>query len=133
WGATRTGAVIDGTIRDLEGIFELPSQIYFKAPHPAAVSGVSLVGINIPVKVGDAVVLPGDVVFGDRTGVIFIPPHLVQQIVDEAELTQNHGGGTKAKFPTGQYKGSELLPRPEKPEFVKEYEEYGKKPKAEKR
>ncbi len=133
WGATRTGAVVDGTIRDLEGVFELPSQIYFKAPHPAAVSGVSLVGINIPVKVGDAVVLPGDVVFGDRTGVIFIPPHLVQQVVEAAELTHIHDEWTKAKFLTGKYKASELYPRPTKPELVKEYEEYVKRRKAEKR
>src|SRR2546428_475371 len=95
-GRTRTGAVIDGTIRDLEGIFELPSQIYYKKAHPAAVSEVTVVGINIPIKVGDAVVLPGDVVFGDREGVMFIPPHLVKEIVDTADLTHIHDEWTKA-------------------------------------
>lgn len=82
WGATHTGAVVDGTIRDIEGIHELPSQIYFRMARPEPVGGVSVVGINIPVKIGGAVVLPGDVVLGDRTGVIFIPPHLVQAVVD---------------------------------------------------
>lgn len=85
YGATGTGAVVDGTIRDLEGIHELPAQVYFKAPHPAPVGQVVLAGINIPVKVGGAIVLPGDVVLGDRTGVIFIPPHLVQEFVENAE------------------------------------------------
>ena len=48
FGRTGTGAVIDGTIRDLDGIRELPTQVYFKKSHPAAVSEVTVVGINIP-------------------------------------------------------------------------------------
>src|SRR5262249_56090000 len=52
YGRTHTGAVIDGTIRDIEGIRELPSQIFFKRAHPAAVAEVTVAGINIPVKVG---------------------------------------------------------------------------------
>ncbi len=85
YGATGTGAVVDGTIRDLEGIHELPSQVYFRAPHPAAVGGVLILGINIPVKIGPAIVLPGDVVLGDRTGVAFIPPRLVLEAIERAK------------------------------------------------
>ena len=124
WAATKTGAVVDGTIRDLEGIFELPTQIYFKAPHPAAVGGVIISGINIPVQVGGAIVMPGDVVLGDRTGLIFIPPHLLEEIVKQAEVTHIHDEWTKNKFLTGKYKASDLYPSPEKPELKKEYEEY---------
>jgi len=126
YGATRTGAVVDGTIRDLEGVFELPTQVYFKEAHPAAVSGVVIAGINIPVKVGEAVVMPGDVVFGDRTGVIFIPPHLVEEIVKQAELTHIHDEWTKAKFLTGRYKASELYGGPLSPALQKEYDAYVK-------
>jgi len=132
YGATRAGAVVDGTIRDLEGIFEIPTQIYFKAPHPAAVGGVVIAGINIPVEVGGAVVLPGDVVLGDRTGVIFIPPHLVQEIVEKAELTHIHDEWTKNKFLTGKYKASDLYGGPLSPELQKEYDAYVKKRTAEK-
>jgi regulator of RNase E activity RraA len=124
YGVTRTGAVVDGTVRDVEGLAELPTQIYFKAPHPAAVGGVVIAGINIPVRVGGAIVMPGDVVLGDRTGVIFIPPHLVQEIVDRAETTHIHDEWTKAKFLTGRYKASELYPSPQSPELKKEYEAY---------
>ena len=126
YGATKTGAVVDGTIRDLEGVFELPTQVYFKAPHPAAVGGVVIAGINIPVQVGGAVVMPGDIVFGDRTGVMFIPPHLVEEILKQAELTHIHDEWTKAKFLTGKYKASQLYPSPESPELKKEYEAYVK-------
>jgi len=124
YGATRTGAVIDGTIRDINGIAELGSQIFFRGAHPAAVGGVSVVGINTPVRIGDAICMPGDVVLGDREGVVFIPPHLVKEIVDTAELTHIHDEWTKAKFLTGKYKASELYPSPQSPELKKEYEEY---------
>jgi 4-hydroxy-4-methyl-2-oxoglutarate aldolase len=131
YGATHRGAVVDGTIRDLEGNYELPTQIYFKAAHAAAVSGVMILGINIPVHVGGAVVMPGDVVLGDRTGIIFIPPALVQQIVDEADLTHIHDEWTKAKFLTGKYKASELYGGPLSPELKKEYDAYVQKRMAE--
>ena len=132
YGRTHTGAVIDGTIRDVEGIGELPTQIFFKKAHPAAVSEVMVVGINIPVKVGEAVVIPGDVVLGNREGVIFIPPHLVKEIVDAADLTHIHDEWTKEKFLTGKYKASELYGGPGlTPELQKEYDAYVKKRLAE--
>ena len=131
WAATHTGAVIDGTIRDLEGIFQIPSQLYFRKAHPSAVSEVSVIGINIPVKVGDAVVLPGDVVLGDREGVIFIPPHLVKDIVEAADLTHIHDEWTKMKFMTGKYKSSQIYGGPLSPELKQEYDAYVKKRQAE--
>lgn len=129
YGRTHTGAVIDGTIRDVEGIGELPTQIFFKKAHPAAVSEVMVVGINIPVKVGEAVVIPGDVVLGNREGVIFIPPHLVKEIVDAADLTHIHDEWTKDKFMTekGKWKSSDLYSSPRDAKIKAEYEEYLKK------
>jgi 4-hydroxy-4-methyl-2-oxoglutarate aldolase len=132
WGRTHTGAVIDGTIRDIEGIKELPSQIFFKRAHPAAVAEVMVAGINIPVKVGEAIVMPGDVVLGNDEGVIFIPPHLVKEIVEQADLTHIHDDWTKDKFLTGKYKASELYGGPPlSPELQKEYDAFKKKRLAE--
>ena len=132
YGRTKTGAVIDGMIRDLEGIAELPTQVYFRRAHPSAVAEVAVAGINIPVKIGEAVVMPGDVVLGDREGVIFIPPHLVKQIVDEADRTHVHDEWTKAKFLTGKYRASELYGGSGlTPELQKEYDAYMKKRLAE--
>jgi len=48
YGVTKTGAVVDGTIRDLEGIFPLPKQVYYKKPHPAAVSGRATAIVGFP-------------------------------------------------------------------------------------
>jgi regulator of RNase E activity RraA len=126
YGATRTGAVVDGTVRDLEGLFDLPTQVYFRDGHPAAVAGVTVIGINIPVRIGEAIVMPGDVVLGDRTGIMFIPPQLVKEIVEKAELTHIHDEWTKQKFLTGKYKASELYGGPLSPELEKEYDAYVK-------
>jgi 4-hydroxy-4-methyl-2-oxoglutarate aldolase len=132
WGRTHTGAVIDGTIRDIEGIKELPSQIFFKRAHPAAVAEVMVAGINIPVKVGEAIVMLGDVVLGNDEGVIFIPPHLVKEIVEQADLIHIHDDWTKDKFLTGKYKASELYGGPPlSPELQKEYDAFKKKRMAE--
>jgi regulator of RNase E activity RraA len=93
---------------------------------------VEVVGINIPVKVGEAVVMPGDVVLGNDEGVIFIPPHLVKEICDKADLVHIHDDWTKEKFLTGKYKASELYGGPPlSPELQKEYDAYIKKRMAE--
>jgi regulator of RNase E activity RraA len=124
YAATKTGMVIDGSIRDLEGIFELPMAAYFRNAHPSAIRGVMLTGVNVPVRIGNTTVMPGDVVFGDREGVYFIPPHLVEQVVTRAQTTKIHDEWTKAKFMTGKYKASELYPSPSDPALRKEYEVY---------
>lgn len=124
YAATKAGLVIDGAIRDLEGILEIPMGTYIRGPHPSAVNNVMVSGINIPIRVGNAAVMPGDVVLGDGEGLYFIPPQFVQEIVDTAEITHVHDEWTKAKLMTGKYKASELYPTPWDPQLKKEYAEY---------
>ena len=50
-----------------------------------AIADVTLAGINIPIRIGDATVLPGDAVLGTPTGVIFIPPHLALEVAERSE------------------------------------------------
>jgi regulator of RNase E activity RraA len=123
---TRNGFVIDGAIRDLEGIHELDMAAYYRGVHPSAIGNVMLTGYNIPIRVGSATVMPGDLVLGDREGVYFVPPHLVQKVVDRAEETKFHDEWTKAKFLTGKYKSSELYPTPTDPKIKAEYEAWKK-------
>lgn len=127
YSATRTGFVVDGAIRDLEGIYPMEMAAYFRGVHPSAIGNVMLTGVNIPVRIGKATVMPGDVVFGDREGVYFVPPHLVQDILTRAETTRIHDDWTKEKFLTGKYKASDLYPSPKDPALMKEYEEHLKK------
>jgi len=133
WAATKTGFVIDGSIRDLNGVMKLASAGYYRGATPTSYREVMLTGINVPVRIGAATVLPGDIVFGDREGLTFIPPHLIENILKEAEITHIHDEWTKAKLLTGKYKSSELYPSPSDPVLKREYEAYLKKKLAEKK
>jgi 4-hydroxy-4-methyl-2-oxoglutarate aldolase len=121
------GLVVDGSIRDLEGISGMDMPAYFRHAHPTAISNVTITGINVPVRIGKATVMPGDLVFGDAEGVYFIPPALVQEVVDNADTIHIHDEWTRMKFDEGKYKSSDIYSTPKDPALKKEYEDYLKK------
>jgi regulator of RNase E activity RraA len=123
--ATRgAGLVVDGAIRDLEGIADMDMPAYFRHAHPSPIGNVIISGINVPVRIGKATVMPGDLVFGDREGVYFIPPALMQAVVDNADVTHVHDEWTRLKFAEGKYKSRDIYGTPTDPALKKEYEEY---------
>jgi regulator of RNase E activity RraA len=121
------GLVVDGSIRDLEGISRMDMPAYFRHAHPTAIGNVIISGINIPVRIGGATVMPGDLVFGDAEGVYFIPPALVEAVVDNADVIHIHDEWTRMKFDEGKYKSREIYGTPRDPELKKEYDAYLKK------
>ena len=128
--ATGTGIVVEGAVRDLEGIQPLGMPAYIRGVHPSAIGNVMLTGINVPIRVGGVTVMPGDVVFGDNEGVTFVPPHLVERVVEQAEDTQLKDRWTQDKLRTGKYKSSDLYPTPREAALKKEYEEWLAREKA---
>jgi regulator of RNase E activity RraA len=83
---THAGAILDCGIRDFQGVRELEDVAFFcRGLDPTAIADVTLAGINIPIRIGGTTVLPGDVVLGTPTGVIFIPSQLVQEVVERSE------------------------------------------------
>jgi 4-hydroxy-4-methyl-2-oxoglutarate aldolase len=126
-GAKGAGLVVDGSIRDLDGISEMDMPAYFRNVDPSAIGNVMLTGINIPVRIGNVTVMPGDLVFGDPEGVFFIPPQLVTQVVNNADVIHVHDEWTRKKFDEGKYKSSEIYGSPSDPTLKKEYEEYLKR------
>jgi regulator of RNase E activity RraA len=84
---TGVGAVIDGGIRDFQGLTELDPgvNIFFRDADPTAIRDVTLGGINIPIRIGEATVLPGDIVLGTPSGLIFIPPALANSVAEASE------------------------------------------------
>jgi regulator of RNase E activity RraA len=86
---TKTGMVIDGGIRDLVRLREIPDiGIFARGVDASAIADVTMTGLNIPIRIGVATVLPGDVVLGSESGIIFIPPHLAQEVVERSERTR---------------------------------------------
>ena len=83
------GAVTDGGFRDSPEIGEMPFPTYHHRPSaPTNLTLHQALDINVPIGCGDVAVWPGDVIVGDREGVIVIPAHLADEIADEAvEMT----------------------------------------------
>jgi len=87
------GAVIWGGIRDIEQMHKVTQvQVYYRGIDPTPIRDFVLTGFNVPARLGAgrgaAICLPGDVVYGCSGGVLFIPPHLVQEVVDGGAKTQ---------------------------------------------
>src|SRR5881392_321594 len=125
--AHAAGLVVDGSIRDLDGISEIEMPAYYRHADPTPIGNVMLTGINIPIRIGNTTVMPGDLVVGDREGVYFIPPQFVKSVLDEADITHIHDEWTKRKFAEGKYKSSEIYPSPTDPKLQQAYKEYLKK------
>jgi 4-hydroxy-4-methyl-2-oxoglutarate aldolase len=130
--ATRGGGlVVDGSVRDLDGLSEIDMPAYFRSVDPTPIGNVMLTGINVPIRIGGVTVMPGDLVVGDREGVYFIPPQAVKDVLDRADETRIHDEWTKKKFDEGKYKSSEIYGSPSDPKLKLEYQEYLKKRLAE--
>ena len=86
---TKTGgAVIWGGVRDVEQMKQVEGvQVYYRGIDPTPIRDFLMTGFNTPTRLGNAIVLPGDIVFGAGGGVLFIPAHLVPEVVDGAAKT----------------------------------------------
>jgi 4-hydroxy-4-methyl-2-oxoglutarate aldolase len=106
---TKAGAVIDGGVRDFQGILMLPDIVIFcRGIDPTAIAEATLVGINIPIRIGQATVLPGDVVLGTVTGLVFVPPHLAQEVVEKSEDIHMRDAFGKQRLMEGRYTPGEI-------------------------
>ncbi len=121
---TRRGQVIYGGIRDAQQILEIDNLATFcKGIDPTPIRDVTLVGLNVPCRVGDAVCMPGDVVLGTYTGVLFIPPHLAEEVVEHAVRTYMREVFSHQRLREGIYSSSQMDTQ-WTPEIVADFEEW---------
>jgi regulator of RNase E activity RraA len=108
---SRTGLIVDGSVRDETGIREIEGfQVYARAVDPSALRNVMLMGINVPIRIGQATVMPGDVAVTDVEGVTFVPPQMCEEVADRAELTHlvdewGHSMLRQQKYTPGEIDG----------------------------
>jgi 4-hydroxy-4-methyl-2-oxoglutarate aldolase len=80
------GVVVNGSVRDLSGILEIKGfHGFVRDFHPTAIADTTLVGINVPIRIGGVTVLPGDVILSDPEGLTFIPPQIAEKVVSSSE------------------------------------------------
>ena len=81
------GVVLNGSVRKLEGLAEIEGfNAWIRGFDPSSITGMVCSTVNAPIRIGRATVLPGDVVIARRSGVIFIPPHFVEELLLSIEV-----------------------------------------------
>ncbi len=124
YAKSHTGLVVDGSVRDVTGLSEIKGfQVYVRDFDPSALRGVTLMGINVPIRIGHVTVMPGDIVVSDAEGLTFIPPQLCQKVADSAELTHlvdewGHKMLREARYSPGQIDGKWTK------EMIEEFNQY---------
>ncbi len=81
------GVIFYGSVRDIEGLDEIKGfNSWTKGYDPSYIQQMMLGGINVPIRIGRATVLPGDAVLAKKGGVVFIPAYLLEEVVLNAEF-----------------------------------------------
>ncbi|MEZ0539209.1 RraA family protein [Fibrella arboris] len=105
---SKTGVIFDGSVRDLEGLEDIPGfNGWVRGYDPSYIMDMTMTCVNCPIRIGRAVVLPGDLVLAKKEGIVFIPAHLAEKVILSAEfiaLKDNFGHQMlrEGKFTPGQ-------------------------------
>lgn len=87
YAKSHRGVIFYGSVRDIEGLEEIKGfNAWIKGYDPSYIQQMMLGGINVPIRIGRATVLPGDIALAKKGGVVFIPAYLVEEVVLNAEF-----------------------------------------------
>jgi regulator of RNase E activity RraA len=124
--AGAVGVVIDGGLRDLSEFLPFKDfPVYYGGAHASAMADQVGVEWNVPVRIGGVTVLPGDVVIGDESGLLFFPPQLAADAIKGAEDTVYTETFKREMIRSKKYRTKEIYPRLS-PELEKVFEEWKK-------
>jgi 4-hydroxy-4-methyl-2-oxoglutarate aldolase len=124
--AGAAGVVIDGGLRDLSEFLPMKDfPVYYRGAHASAMADQIGVEWNVPVRIGGVTVLPGDVVIGDQSGLLFFPPQLTDDAIKGAQDTVYTETFKREMIATGKYRTSDIYPKLS-PAMEKLFEEWKK-------
>lgn len=104
YAKSKRGVIFYGSVRDTEGLEEIKGfNAWIKGYDPSYIQQMMLGGINIPIRIGRATVLPGDVALAKKGGVVFIPAHLVEEVVLNAEFISLRDAFGHQRLREGKY------------------------------
>lgn len=87
YSKTGNGVVFNGAARDLQGLGEIKGfNAFVRDFHPSFLQEMVLMGLNTPIRIGEVMVMPGDLVIAQKEGVLFVPAHLAEQVVATSEF-----------------------------------------------
>ncbi len=111
YGKTGKGVIFYGSIRDMQELKDTQGfNAWVKGHDPSYIKDMTPTSINAPIRIGEVTVLPGDVVFANEYGVVFIPAHLVEGLVSASEMTALRDEFERyllqqSKYPSGEIHG----------------------------
>lgn len=106
---TGTGVIFDGAARDLSGLAKIPGfNAFVRDFHPSFLEDVVLGGLNTPIRIGGSIVMPGDLVISEREGVLFIPAHMAEKVIETAELISVRDRFSKDMLKLGKYNAGQI-------------------------
>jgi 4-hydroxy-4-methyl-2-oxoglutarate aldolase len=106
---SKTGLVVDGAVRDETGISQIKGmRVFVRAADPSSLRDVTLVGMNVPIRIGQVTVMPGDVVLSDVEGLVFIPPQLTEEVASQAQMTHLVDEWGHMMLREGKYKPGDI-------------------------
>jgi len=109
YAKSKTGVIFYGSVRDIEGLEKIEGfNAWMKGYDPSYIQEMMLGGINIPIRIGRATVLPGDAVLAKKGGIVFIPAHLVEEVVLNAEFIALRDQFGHQRLREGKYTPGEI-------------------------
>lgn len=96
------GLVVDGAVRDLDGIDEAGLPTFARNAHPATGSNQGPGAINVAVQVGGVSVHPGDVIRGDSSGLVVVPREQLDAVVELTRAVAEREAGWRAAIAGGR-------------------------------
>lgn len=97
------GAIVWGGVRDVEQMKKIDVQVYFRGVDPTPIRDCQLVSFNGPCRIGEALCVPGDIVIGNENGVLFLPSHMVDFVIENAFKMQARDLYAFPRLKAGQY------------------------------
>ena len=87
YSKTGNGVVFNGAARDLQELQNIKGfNAFVRDFHPSFLEEMVLMGLNTPIRIGNVMVLPGDLVIAQREGVLFVPAHMAEQVISTCEF-----------------------------------------------
>lgn len=109
YSRSENGVIFNGSSRDEEDLEDIEGfNALVREWHPSFLKETMLTGINVPVRIGGVTVMPGDIALAKKGGVVFIPPHLVEEIVITAEIVQLRDEFGQMRMREGVYSAGQI-------------------------
>ena len=102
------GAIVWGGVRDVEQMKKIDVQVYFRGVDPTPIRDCQLVSFNGPCRIGEALCVPGDIVIGNENGVLFLPSHMVDFVIENAFKMQARDLYAFPRLKAGQYTSADV-------------------------